>query len=97
MIDRLIDDASDFYGLSDGAFYSPSRGYATRAREAVARVAISRMGWTARKVARHFKKDHRSVCEGEVRAEARLREDPIFFELVSRLEKIVTPFDDTGI
>ena len=94
MITRLIDEASDFYGLSEGAFFSLARGYSTRAREAVARVAIDRMGWTAPRVARYFHKDKRSIYEGDVRAIARLKIDPIFFELVTRLEKIATPFDD---
>ena len=94
MINLLIAEASDFYGLSDGAFFSTGRGYSTRAREAVARVAIDRLGWTAPRVGRHFKKDKRSIYEGDVRAQARLKTDPIFFELVTRLQNIVTPFDD---
>lgn len=94
MIDPLIAEASDFYGLGEGAFFSTSRGYATRAREAVARVAIDRLGWSARKIGRAFRKDHRAISEGDTRAQTRLREDPIFFELVSRLEKIATPYDD---
>lgn len=93
MIDRLVAEASDFYGLGDGAFFSAQRGYSTRAREAVARVALDRLGWTARRIARHFNKDHRAIREGDERARERLKTDPIFFELVSRLEKIATPFD----
>lgn len=93
MIDRLIAEASDFYGLSDGAFFSTQRGYSTRAREAVARVALDRLGWTVRRLARYFKKDHRAIYEGLERTRERLKTDPIFFELVSRLEKIATPFD----
>jgi hypothetical protein len=97
MIERLIDEASDFYGLGDGAFFSVQRGYVTRAREAVARVAADRMGWSLRRIARHFKKDIRAIREGDVRSKERLRDDPIFFELVSRLERIVSPYDNPGL
>ena len=96
MIDPLIAEASDFYSLGEGAFFSTSRGYSTRAREAVARVAIDRLGWSARRIGRAFNKDHRAITEGDMRAQTRLREDPIFFELVSRLEKIATPHDDNS-
>lgn len=84
-------EAADFYGLTPETFFSSRRGYSTRAREAVAHVLIHTMGWGPRRVAKFFRKDPGSVYDGEARCTERLKQDPIFFELVDRLKRLVVP------
>lgn len=91
LVDQLVREATEFYNLSEGAFFSKQRGYATRAREAVGRVLIDRMGWKESRVAQFFRKDKGAIYDNEARAKQRLKDDPIFFELVERLQNMVSP------
>ena len=67
------------------------RGYVTHVRRAVGHVLMETVGWNVPTVARFFKKDPKAISGGEIEARAALRTDPLFFEIVSRLTRLVVP------
>lgn len=87
----MVSEACQFYGVPEDQVFSSRRGYVTYVRRAVGHVMMTTMGWNVPAVARFFKKDPKAISGGEAEARAALKSDPLFFEIVSRLNRLVVP------
>lgn len=67
------------------------RGYVTHVRRAVGHVLMETVGWNVPDVGRFFNKDPKAISGGEIEARAALKSDPLFFEIVRRLTRMVAP------
>ena len=88
---RLVAEACQFYGVPEDHVMTSRRGYVTYVRRAVGHVLMETVGWNVPAVARFFKKDPKAISGGEAEALIALRNDPLFFEIVSRLTRLVVP------
>ncbi len=67
------------------------RGYVTYVRRAVGHVLMETVGWNVPAVGRFFNKDPKAISGGEAEARVSLKSDPLFYEIVSRLTRLVVP------
>ena len=86
---RLVTEACEYYGLAEGDFRSPRRGYYTLARWAVTHILAETVGWSESRIARFLGKHHRAIQDGRKQAQVQLRSDPLFFDLVERLKAMI--------
>lgn len=91
--DPLLREACLFYGVPLEYVRTPRRGYVTNVRRAVGYVLLETVGWSVPTVARYFGKDPKAISGGHAQAKKEIKEDPLFFEIVSRLTEMVAPSD----
>lgn len=88
---RLVSAACRLFGTEQEALLSDSRAYhVVAARRALIKVLMEHIGWSYPRCARLLNKDNSTMVRAHMRANDCYRDDPQFYEAVTRLEQEIT-------